>query len=484
MGAFRDYISEDADMQTMLFRYSIMVDVFNARLPQELVCKNKLDDELKKKILRRPYTEQIDRLIFLYGIGIIEEKALKNLVLHNDSDFLSDVLALEDKVRENEGADEADIMPYEQLQKVILLCANSKKYDDLSAVSFNEALEIISSSHIFITPDGFIRCDKDLTEFLNDMDVPFGFYDTDSDSIQAEQPQYISAAVSDSYDILSDKSPIILRTYGLLYYLKVYDKLYGRDFITYAAENGLPFDDTYSNEYEKYLSNVKLCFEFKAYPRKREICGNKVNYYDYAVNSIEENKLVSSELNAADDYSVSLRLDVDEPLQDSELVEKALRKYRTSRQLIDDMVIEVTHAGKTDMYIHKNGNLSIVDVAEFRRQLFDFNKIWGIIQMCSREKKIKRSGDVITLPQEFMDEIAPEQREYANNMIKEQYMLLMKKKQDNKHLQTLNDIRAAASENMKKIATEKAEKAAEKAAKLAARSQGLSKIPKNENGGN
>ena len=484
MGAYRDYISEDADMQTMLFRYSIMVDVFNARLPQELVCKNKLDDELKKKILRRPYTEQIDRLIFLYGIGIIEEEALKNLVLHNDSDFLSDVLALEDKVRENEGADEADIMPYEQLQKVILLCANSKKYDDLSAVSFNEALEIISSSHIFITPDGFIRCDKDLTEFLNDMDVPFGFYDTDSDSIQAEQPQYISAAISDGYDILSDKSPIILRTYGLLYYLKVYDKLYGRDFITYAAENGLPFDDTYSNEYEKYLSNVKLCFDFKAYPRKREICGNKVNYYDYAVNSIEENRLVNSELNAADDYSVSLRLDVDEPLQDSELTEKALRKYRTSRQLIDDMVIEVTHAGKTTMYIHKNGTLSIVDIAEFRRQLFDFNKIWGIIQMCSREKKIKRNGDVITLPQEFMDEIAPEQREYANNMIKEQYRLLMQKRQDNKHLQTLNDIRAAASENMKKIADEKAEKAAAKTAKLAARNQGLTKIPKDENGGN
>ena len=409
---------------------------------------------------------------------------MKNLVLHNDSDFLSDVLALEDKVRENEGADEADIMPYEQLQKVILLCANSKKYDDLSAISFNEALEIISSSHIFITPDGFIRCDKDLTEFLNDMDVPFGFYDTDSDSIQAEQPQYISAAISDGYDILSDKSPIILRTYSLLYYLKVYDKLYGKDFITYAAEIGLPFDESYSNEYEKYLSNVKLCFDFKAYPRKREICGNKVNYYDYAVNSIEENKLVSSELNAADDYSVSLRLDVDEPLQDSELVEKALRKYRTSRQLIDDMIIEVTHAGKTDIYIHKNGNLSIVDVAEFRRQLFDFNKIWGIIQMCSREKKIKRNGDVITLPQEFMDEIAPEQREYANNMIKEQYRLLMQKRQDNKHLQTLNDIRAAASENMKKIADEKAEKAAAKAAKLAARNQGLTKIPKDENGGN
>ena len=59
MGAYRDYISEDADMQTMLFRYSIMVDVFNARLPQELVCKNKLDDELIRKLLKALYCTTI-----------------------------------------------------------------------------------------------------------------------------------------------------------------------------------------------------------------------------------------------------------------------------------------------------------------------------------------------------------------------------------------------------------------------------------------
>ena len=33
MGAYRDYISEDADMQTMIFRYSVLVDAFNAHLP-------------------------------------------------------------------------------------------------------------------------------------------------------------------------------------------------------------------------------------------------------------------------------------------------------------------------------------------------------------------------------------------------------------------------------------------------------------------
>ncbi len=371
-------------------------------------------------------------------------------------------------------------MSYEQLQKIILLCANSKKYDDLTAVSFDTALDLVSSSHIFLTENGFIRCDSELTGFLNDIGEAFGFYDEDGDSIHIEEPQYISAAVVSEYDIKSEQAPIAVNCQHLSCFLKVYDRLYGKDFIIYAAENGLSFDENYGDEYEKYISSVKLCFDFKAYPRKREICGNKVNYYDYAVNNIEENKLVSSKLNAADDYTVSIRLDVDEPLQDSELTEKALRKYRSSRQLIEDMVIEVTHGGKTDIYIYRNGDISPVDTAEFRRQLFDFNKIWSIIQMCSREKKIRRSGDVITLPQEFIEEIAPDQREYANNMVKEQYMLLMKKRQDNKHLQTLNDIRAAASANMKKIAEEKAEKAAEKAA----RKQGFTRTNNNDNGGN
>ena len=92
MGIYRDYISDDADMQTMLFRYSIMVDVFNAKLPDELKCERKISDDLKRKILRQQYSEQNDRLILLFGMGIIGEATLKELVLHNKTDFLSDVI--------------------------------------------------------------------------------------------------------------------------------------------------------------------------------------------------------------------------------------------------------------------------------------------------------------------------------------------------------------------------------------------------------
>ena len=148
MGVYRDYISDDTDMQTMLFRYSIMVDVFNAHLPAELKCQYHLSDDLKKKILRQPYSEQNDRLILLFGMGIIGEATLKELVLHNKTDFLSDVIKLEDRVRTDEDKNESERLSYETLEQIILLCANSQKFDEFSPLPFEQAEKLISNSHI------------------------------------------------------------------------------------------------------------------------------------------------------------------------------------------------------------------------------------------------------------------------------------------------------------------------------------------------
>ncbi|MCM1523785.1 MAG: hypothetical protein NC120_04935 [Ruminococcus sp.] len=483
MGIFRDYISENIDMQTMVFRYSVLTDVFGARLPEELKCKNRLSDELKRKLLRRSYSEQISRLIFLYGTGVISEEALKNLALHNDSEFLSDVIEFENAVRENEGESENDVLSYAHLEKLLLLCANSKKNKELGNIDMRSALELSSSNHIMLTNSGFIKCDRELTQILNNTGESFGFLDEENDLIHIEEPQYIAAAVSaKKYDILSDSVPIALCLERLKYYLSVYDKLYSNEFTEYAKENNIAFDENFLSEYEKYLCGVKLSFSFKAYPKKRDICGDKVNYYDYTVNSVEENRLVSSELNADNDYTAEIRLEIDEELCEKELTQKALRKYTSSRQLLENMLIEISHGNKTEMFIYKNGSFAVVDPLEFRRQLFDFNKIWGIIQLCSREKKIRKCGDVITLPQEYLNEIPTEQQIYAVNMVKEQYKLMYMRLQKNKHLQTLNDIRAQANENMKKINAEKAQKEAEKAERTAARNQGITKL--NKNGGN
>ena len=488
MSSFREYFSEETDMQTMLFRYAVVVDVFNARLPDDLKCEQRLSDELRKKIMRLPYSEQSDRLLLLYGMGILDENTLKNLVLHNDADILSDIIRMEEILREKEGSDETDTLSYVELCKVLLLCANSKKYKEITAIDYDEAVSLISGSHIMLSDDGFIRCDRELTAFLSGMSEPFGFYDDENDCIRIEEAGYITQSVnSEKYDILSEETPIATHLKNLKYFLSVYDRIYGRDFIRYATEKKIPLDDNFTALYERYLNDIKLSFEIKAYPRRREICGDKVNYFDYAQNRVEDSKLAASEMLADESYNAAIRLDVDADYSEAELMEKAKRKYLSSHQLTESMVIEVIHGGKTSLYIYKDSKLCDVNNVEFRRQLFDFNKIWSIIQLCSREKKIRRNGDIITLPEEFMSEIAPEERIYAGNMVKEQYALMKARRQGNRLLQSLSDLKSAAKDNLEQINREKEEKAALKAEAMKARAgrkHGAASLNTDTNGGN
>ena len=212
-----------------------------------------------------------------------------------------------------------------------------------------------------------------------------------------------------------------------------------------------------------------------------------MNYFDYAQNRVEDSKLAASEMLADESYNAAIRLDVDADYSEAELMEKAKRKYLSSHQLTESMVIEVIHGGKTSLYIYKDSKLCDVNNVEFRRQLFDFNKIWSIIQLCSREKKIRRNGDIITLPEEFMSEIAPEERIYAGNMVKEQYALMKARRQGNRLLQSLSDLKSAAKDNLEQINREKEEKAALKAEAMKARAgrkHGAASLNTDTNGGN
>lgn len=480
MGVYRDYISDDTDMQTMLFRYSIMVDVFNAHLPAELKCQYHLSDDLKKKILRQPYSEQNDRLILLFGMGIIGEATLKELVLHNKTDFLSDVIKLEDRVRTDEDKNESERLSYETLEQIILLCANSQKFDEFSPLPFEQAEKLISNSHIFIE-NGFVKCDKDMAMLVNESGGQMGYYDENSDSIFIEKPEYVAAALADNYDVSSETAPIVTDYKALLCYSYVYDLLYGREFIKYACDNHIPYDENYAAAYEKYLKKIKLTFNIKAYTKKRNICGNKVNYFDYAFNTVENNELVQTALNADEAYSAEIVLDVNENYTDAELTVKALNKYKNSRQLLDKTVIEIMHGNNILLYIYDSDNFTAIDSTSFRNQLFDFDKIWSVIQLCSRDGSLKRVNNTITIPQKYLNEIEPNQREYAERMISEQYSRMLRNRRVNPLVQSLNDLKVAAEQNMEAIQKEKAEKAALKAAALQARAGRKPGISLNEN---
>ncbi len=476
MGAYRDYISEDADMQTMIFRYSVLVDVFGARLPNELKCENKLSDELKKKILRKPYSEQINRLIMLFGMGIVDEETVKNVILFNEADWLEDAVSLENRVRYDE---EREIDSDKKiLNSIFTVCANSRKYPEINGVSFETAEKILASPYTSAV-NGFIHIDKDLLSFMNKSEIAFGFYDKDVDSMYTETADNVSqAAALEDYDINSETVPIPFDYAALNCCLDVYGKKYAEDFMSYALENNIPFSDDFYAEYEKYINDVKLCFDIKAYVRKRNICGDTVNYFDYAHNVMTDGKLIST-LEAENNYSCVIRIDTNDVYSEKELEERAFKKYLQSHQPLENMVFEVYHCKKIKLYIFRSGSFEVLAAENediFRKQLFDFDEIWAVIKACSDSGKLLRKDDTIVMSSEFIECIRPEWYCYAERIIADQYG----RRKRNMIAATLNELRGAADEFKKKLA----EKKAEEEAKKAARNQGLVIKNKNENGGN
>lgn len=441
MGVYRDYISEDADMQTMLFRYSVMVDVFGARLPENMKCSQTLSADIRKKILKEPYSEQNDRLIMLFGMGIVDEETVKNLILFNKSDWLEDAISLENRVRRDEEREiETD---NNMLSAVFTVCANSRKYPEISGVDFETVEKILTSPYV-LAVNGFIRTEKNLLSFMNNAGIEFGYYDRDTDKMRVEIPDYISkAADSEGYDINSDIAPIPFNYPALNCCLAVFGKKYAADFMDYAQENDIPYSDNFKSEYEKYLNDVKLCFDIKAYIKKRDICGDTVNYFDYSHNVMTDGRLVNSTLEAEDDYSAQIRIDTDEVYSEKELETLALKKYLSSHQPMDKMIIEVYHCKKIQLYIYQNNNFeefTVEDEKIFRKQLFDFNEIWAIIKECSDSGKLLRKGDTIVMSSEFCERIRPEWLIYAEKIVIDQYG----RRKRNMIAATLNELKNAA----------------------------------------
>lgn len=491
-----NYISENADMQTMLFRNSLMVEAFGDILKGEekVKCVQTFDDELKKLILRRPYSEQMEKLVFLYVAGVLERDVFINLAVHNNSDFLSDVISAENYLLESEGRSEEDILPVSLVSKLLLMCANSKKIANLSPIDFKAAAQLISNFHITLTKSGFIHCDRDVTKFLHSLGEPFGIYDINANETlmqtEAQNDFVLQAADSEDYETNPEEKPLAMNYVNLAAFLSVYDEVYGRDFIRFAAENKLSVRDNFKQSYEDYLKEIKLKFKFNAYSRKQHICGDRVNAIDYKSLNVSNNTLVSAPLNNDNAYSKDIFIEPNEYAEEGELMKMALRRYQNCRQLYDDMVLEVIHCNEKFLFVNRDSNLIPVNNDDFHRELFDFNKIWGIIQKCSRERKITKTGNEINIPSEYMSEIPPEQHVYVINMVKEQYKMSVARQRSNPVMHTMNDIRAQASESLEKFRRQRAEEAAQKKAEKemlkqnALEGRNKNKPITDENGGN
>ena len=447
-----ELVSQGNDINTKMFRYAVISSVFSADIPRE-VTVNKLSDETLRLIRKEEHSEVCDRVLFLFGAGVLSENAVSALIKKSNSN-LPDIIKAENTVIEDENKNEEDRLSYEIIEKILLCCSFSKKHAEIQSADFEEVRRLAGLPHITLI-DGMVKLnDIEFLKFLVSVGEKFGTIDNDGTiSVEEVAENIINSEEIREDNIESEYYPFAVNIRNLIHYSAVYYEYYGKDYITFANQNGLQIDNKFESRYEEYVRKIKLHFSVKSYTRKRGICGDKVNWFDYAVFSDGN---ISDKLNA--DYVKEIDLEISENYPKEELIKKAVGRFKTDLTISDNSVIEIYHENDKALYLLKNSELKPLDNKQFHTLLFDFNKIWSIIQMCSRNHQIKAFEDKITIPDELLNEIAPNEQEYAERLIKEQYQRMMDKRKSNKIIQTLSDIRAAAEAERENINLQEAAK--------------------------
>lgn len=441
MSIYKD-IGNDDTIYTTLRRYALIAKIFGFA-EDKIENLNVLPKETSDEIRMDLHNEVINKLALLFGAGFISKETFCFLEKSNMLN-IADITAAEDLVISQYAENPEDRITSNLLENALKCSAYSKRYEGLSVMSFDEALQMTELAHVEIV-GGLMRArDKSFLKFLMEIGEPMGHIKADEGSAEVEEQTNIEQIILDE-NSTPDKFPYIFNMKNAAVYSKLFDKAYGRDFIQYAKEKKIALDNNCNDEYEKYVRMIKLHFEIRHYERIRQICGRKVNWFDYAPSvdgNISDNltelvKMTAVDLNTAEEYN------------DSELFDKAIAEYARNKPFGENTVFEIFHDGNVSFRIYRNKRFIEIDSKAFHAQLFDFNKIWSIIQMCSRNGQLKKQGDSIVIPESVWNEIPSDQREYADRLIKEQYHRLMEHRKNNRLLQSLSELKATA-ENEKK----------------------------------
>ena len=429
---------EENELYSELYYHAVTAKVYGVEIPDDLPIK-KISGDTAKYLKARGYSQLIEKLLFLYGAGVIDDDMF-NIIADLETDIFSEIQAAEKFLIEQENRADADRLDAGQLKNIILCTVVSRKYKELVPVSFEDAHRLAGLNHVIIT-DGFVKItDYDYYKFLAENGEIFGTIEKDK-SIKTNDTleNLLDRDVIQPENIDKREYPFMADPKKLIYYSAVCDKKYGLDFILYAKENKTALNENFYDEYEKYLYREKFHFVVSCYNKKRDVCGDYVNWFDYA-SAPETDNNISAE------FTKEIDLNVSDDLSDDELLSAALDKVTGDKSVKNKAVFEIVHGRKAYWYLLDENSLVKLDSDEFHRQLFDFNKIWSVFKEFSRKNSIKAVGGVVEIPNEVISEVEEKDRFFAENLIKEQYARTVEHRKSNKLLKSLSDLKSAAAE--------------------------------------
>lgn len=466
-----DYCKDEEKIMSFAWRSAFLAKICNIELPTDVVV-NSITPEQKQKIAAERYSEALAHLLIMYGAGYI---CFDNLhTLSNDvSNYRDEIFAAENFVIEQSYKDEKERVSEDIVQNILLCTINSKKYPEIQPVSFEIARSLCESTHTTIR-NGFVFV-KDvefLTQLLNADECLGNFKNGKLEILDRERvgtdipddkcieknlnkvkPKGAEAETNkaaenkeNAFIIEKDEMPdmpFVINLNNTYHILKIYEKPYAVEFIHYAKTEGIPFDENFENAYTEYVRRNKRTFTVAAISRKRDICRNEINWFDYGTTKYADKQIIiDNKFDITEHIDISEKVADDLEMSDEKLVEKAVEKFLEYKQLPDKSVLEITFCGKKVLYLLRDGKLDVtLESEKFRKIPFDYNNVWTTVMEWSRSKLIKKTGDSIVVPESEMNKLPEKDRGYAKRMIEEQYSL---KKGSNKMLQKLSELKSYA----------------------------------------
>ena len=396
MDKYIDY--KNTRFETMLYRYAVMLKLLEFNT-SDIEIYNFIDKSRINAISSSSYSEQKERLVFLYATGTLTDSSF-DFLFDCPSNFLSDIIMAEQLLLSEEkkrsekkyNEDNDEIVSTESsdgsncyIGKALILCAVSN-YKGFIPLDFISSLSAVKSENF----DKYIDFDSEYPVCIKYSDELIGKLRT------------INEPLAEYYDedenfINSDSGDHLINMHKLPFILDYADKLYGLDFIRYCSENGIASDNASDDTYKKYLNEHKLKFDITAYRRRRNICGNdRYNYIDYSIEKSykdengrscidEEN----SSLSEAADNMLSMKIQLDVYSISSEadtdsLLKKTLHEYeKRALGIADNTVIQVMHENKIYFYVYINTEFKQIE--DFNKELFNFRKVWQFV--CEQSAK-------------------------------------------------------------------------------------------------
>lgn len=476
-----EYCTEEEKVLSEFWRAVFIAKICNIQIPDDVEIKVITDNEMSE-IAEEPYSDALAHLLIMYGAGFFSFENLADIA-GDAARYKDEIYAAESFIIKQSGSDEEERVSEHIIQNILLCTINSKKYPEIQPVSFETARSLCDSTHTVIR-NGFVFVkDVNFMSLLQDVGEPLGrfwkdgikvvtidqvigeFKDNKSieEKLDPKKTGNIMPCAEESEALKSDNldndvmpdMPFVLNIKNVFYIHRIYDKPYAVQFIHYAKENGIPFDENFESEYTEYIRKNKRQFTVSAISRKRDICENKINWFDYGTTKYADKQIIiDSKFDITEHIDISNDVPDDREISDDELVELAAEKFLENKKLPDRSVIEITFCGKKVLYLLVGGKLDrTLESDNFRRIPFDYNNVWTTVMEWSRSKLIQKKGDSIFVPASEMQKLPENDREYAKRMIEEQYSL---KKGSNKMLQKLSELKSYAKKEFDIKAQQKA----------------------------